>query len=807
MVAMPYDTLDIALKFLKAHPNWFLFPIRRLEKTPPLFKNELELASNDPKQLRAWYMKWPGCNWGIALKKSKLIVVDVDTKPGKRGQQTFDTLELENGPFPVTLRVKTPSGGLHLYYNEANGVVHKMAVSGFGPDVDSTNYVLVPGCWLSNGAQYEIINDFPVADAPAWFKDYLADRPTEAAVDQTPEIELDKPENIAWAINFLTNDAPPSIQGQNGEYTTLMVFGELKDRGISYDKALELVDEYYNVPGRCEPQWAIGDGPLADRLDVKAKNAYTYLVKSAPGAATAEAEFDEVEDATMEWVETMRVRDQQAYDDRIAAERAASERAENEVNSDDVPTEDPPRKAGDIIRDMLPGGPRANLVLRPLDKIDESQPVRGFNDICGRWIWCTGIERFVSRADPTKQWKASQFDSEFNQFLKKDGGASASKYLFKEKYSRIQRFHYLAFRPGKGEFSGTEYNVWRPGPIQPVAGNTDLWNEHINYLFQNEDDRNAVLDWLAWIVKYPTLKPNHALLLIGKNTGTGKSYVARVMEQIIGERNTQRPKNSSMGGEFNAWLKDCRLCIIEEVHQVNRRENFNAMRDLITEPFVEVNIKGISAFKIPNYVCMMGVSNHPEALPLDENDRRWLVAETMAQPREKEYYKKLFDTLPGEFGEPPINPDLVPAVYAELLERPVDKAYGFSRPPETEAKRVMIELSRDDAETWLIENSGNPPLSRSIVTVAEVRDAMPANLQRTKRLDTMVIAKFLKDKLNGTRLEQRVLSDGTRARLWVLRNKIMMIPDDQIVRRYEAERKQTAKQLDESAESAADFIE
>ena len=54
MQAMPYDTLDTALNFLKEHPNWFLFPIRRLEKTPPLFKNELELASNDPKQIRKW---------------------------------------------------------------------------------------------------------------------------------------------------------------------------------------------------------------------------------------------------------------------------------------------------------------------------------------------------------------------------------------------------------------------------------------------------------------------------------------------------------------------------------------------------------------------------------------------------------------------------------------------------------------------------------------------------------------------------------------------------------------------------------
>jgi hypothetical protein len=29
MFPMPSDTLDIALDFLKAHPTWFIFPIKR----------------------------------------------------------------------------------------------------------------------------------------------------------------------------------------------------------------------------------------------------------------------------------------------------------------------------------------------------------------------------------------------------------------------------------------------------------------------------------------------------------------------------------------------------------------------------------------------------------------------------------------------------------------------------------------------------------------------------------------------------------------------------------------------------------
>ena len=97
MIPMPADTLDIALDCLKAHPTWYLFPVKRLEKYPPCLNNNLNLASNDPAQIRAWYKAYPGCNWAVSLKKSRLICVDVDQKPGKFGAQTLDALELERG--------------------------------------------------------------------------------------------------------------------------------------------------------------------------------------------------------------------------------------------------------------------------------------------------------------------------------------------------------------------------------------------------------------------------------------------------------------------------------------------------------------------------------------------------------------------------------------------------------------------------------------------------------------------------------------------------------------------------------------
>jgi hypothetical protein len=36
-------------------------------------------------------------------------------------------------------------------------------------------------------------------------------------------VDLDKPENIDSAINFLKNDAEPAIEGQTGDFNTLCI--------------------------------------------------------------------------------------------------------------------------------------------------------------------------------------------------------------------------------------------------------------------------------------------------------------------------------------------------------------------------------------------------------------------------------------------------------------------------------------------------------------------------------------------------------------------------------------------------------
>ncbi len=301
------STLDIALDTLRDHPTWYLFPIKAGAKEPPLLEDNLACASNDPEQIKRWHAEHFGCNWGVSLKKSRLIVVDVDCKPGKCGRQTWRNLVELHGKTPATLIVRTPSGGFHCYYDQANGAQHacRLGVYGFGRDVDSPNYVLLAGCRIATGS-YTVHRARPLAPSPAWFAVYLVKSNQAEPVEQTPAVELDTEDAAEWAIHHLTHDARSSVQGKNGEFALLMTAATLKDHAISRELAVELLHKHYNVPPPkpgerphpyCDPLWGDDDGERADSLDQKVRNAWSYLKQTKPGAHTAQADFqNDVED-------------------------------------------------------------------------------------------------------------------------------------------------------------------------------------------------------------------------------------------------------------------------------------------------------------------------------------------------------------------------------------------------------------------------------------------------------------------------------------------------------------------------------
>ena len=264
-----------------AKAGWYVFPIRKGDKKPPLVAHWREESSNDPEQVVRWTQAFPLCNWGLDCGRSGLTVLDID---GDGGMKTLTQYEIEHGGLPRTFTVGTPRGGLHYYFRG----VSRTTVRALGPELDTRGeggYVVLPES-LVGGRKYWIKENARPEKIPDWLKGLLKrSAPKTPAVHEHVEIPLDTPSAVERATAFLTERAG-SIQGEGGDHWAYRTFCVVRDMGISEKTAVDLALLHWNV--KCEPEWSL------EELQTKARNAYKYA-ENPVGAATPEADFAAVE--------------------------------------------------------------------------------------------------------------------------------------------------------------------------------------------------------------------------------------------------------------------------------------------------------------------------------------------------------------------------------------------------------------------------------------------------------------------------------------------------------------------------------
>lgn len=153
-----------------------------------------EQATYDPVVIGRWWRRWP-LNIGIAAGRSGLHVLDLDAAHGahppplwagaRHGGDVLARLADQAGQaFPGdTYTVRTPSGGLHLYFRVPPTLELRNTVARLGWRVDSRGsggYVVAAGSVRREG-RYAVTNDAPIAPLPSWLVPLL--RPPFAAPD------------------------------------------------------------------------------------------------------------------------------------------------------------------------------------------------------------------------------------------------------------------------------------------------------------------------------------------------------------------------------------------------------------------------------------------------------------------------------------------------------------------------------------------------------------------------------------------------------------------------------------------------
>jgi hypothetical protein len=262
------NSLEGALACLAA--GWRVFPVHGIvdgrctcgdEKCKsqgkhPLF-NRWQTIVADEAEVRSWFARAPGINFGIATgAASGIMVLDVDPKNG--GMESLAALEREHGPLPETAAVRTGSGGIHAIFRHVAGVRNSGSRIASGIDIRGEGgFIVGPGSLHLSGERYAVLVDADPSDAPAWLVTAAIAKSRRPREDARPWSPVDHGPLLPSVREFakkMVDRRRPGVEGKGGGVAMLHLCRDVfRGLGLPDDEATrEILASYWS---RCEPPW------------------------------------------------------------------------------------------------------------------------------------------------------------------------------------------------------------------------------------------------------------------------------------------------------------------------------------------------------------------------------------------------------------------------------------------------------------------------------------------------------------------------------------------------------------------------
>lgn len=171
----------------------------------------------------------------------------------------------------------------------------------------------------------------------------------------------------------------------------------------------------------------------------------------------------------------------------------------------------------------------------------------------------------------------------------------------------------------------------------------DLFLAHVEMLIEDPSEREILLDFMAYIYQSPENRVRWGLLLWGIE-GNGKTYFYNVMQLLMG-RNATLVNTSMISRPFNDWAVGVRLIGIEEIRisGTNKWMILDQLKPMISNDSIAVEPKGATRYHAPNFASYIMTTNHLDAVPVTDGDRRYCAIFTRHRRPED-----LFEDLGGQ---------------------------------------------------------------------------------------------------------------------------------------------------------------
>jgi hypothetical protein len=265
-------------------------------------------------------------------------------------------------------------------------------------------------------------------------------------------------------------------------------------------------------------------------------------------------------------------------------------------------------------------------------------------------------------------------------------------------------------------------NTFRPNTLPANTEASDeakacitMFQEHLAHIVNGREHLyRSLLMWIAHNVQKPGRKIRWTPLIKGVG-GDGKSIIGELLFCTMGDANVKMttPATLSNSGGFTDWAVGASVNVIEEIRLEGKekRKLYNAMKVFIGDTRIELNSKGarsgifggLNITFLVNVMNHLALTNYGDALPMDNDDRRYCIIFTPWENAAAcaaikglpavagslpSYFKRLGDSMRRE-----------PGAWAAWL-RSIDLS-SFdpdSRAPESDEREAMMSSSSDYIE-------------------------------------------------------------------------------------------------------------
>lgn len=668
-------TIDLAKKFVEC--GFVVFPLYGRKRLKPYgwARNEVQPdkvdlaipATDDPREVALWpeqvKAKYNSVVSGFGVLGVNCVIVDLDIKDGRDGVTPFMAL-VRSGKIPKpTMVTVTKSGGLHCFYKR-----------------------------------------------PADYVNRYVKTVANAAIDGEKQIGLDVRGDGGFVVG--PDDLVDRFDG--------------KPLGVYWCRGLKKVKELSEFPGKILSGWCrvTGSGDLDAITSLHVPNDFMSMIRRGeipslvPKGSRNEAFFVFANVLKSKGVPVAAARHMMT----IMAEKV--EEPETFTQSVDI---DDMLSRVYVVRQTNPYDVAVDLIDRGLIQLTGHK-----NKL--NYILLENNPYFSSKS-PHDEASMKTLLKKYQATIETKAGTGKSVNPMDVVTKIIgdeSRADYIGFKPNAGAIFSVHddpgsrrfLNTYRPVIVSEEAKAGHTWAQFLNLVERLFGERGSKeyqlgIDFMAWLIQKPQIKPSIAPFLLSFNRGVGKSLLFNVLTQIlgtskIGDRQARIVKLDEITGRFFDPT-GCVINLIDEVqfpvHRDMRKESvtfWRHLKNLITAETVSVEIKGGATYQVPNSAAIMMAGNMGNSFPIEEFDRRLWVIDANASPLEKGMMDDLFDLVRGTKFGPDERQSKIFELRRGLCDHEIVTDLSSIRAPMTEAKRDLFLGSLTHTEEWFVRYFETP---------------------------------------------------------------------------------------------------